>query len=368
GLVVRHRHAALRRRPRHQRLPTPRTGSTTRGRRRGDVRRAGPLGPRDDADPSDDPRGIQPRVVAPDLSEHGPRPVPRRGHWPLVPDEGARPSIPRRELGAPRGRMDFETWQPFYEQILNDFGFSREKDEAVAAELDKLLGGNRVPDSILRKIIRGKEVTVAGNGPNLEDEIGEARGGLLTADEAPEIGRCSSRITSAPREFTWSASTSNVRMRRTSIGARNSGSSTGRTSSLAASIGTNSNYETGFRAFAVRQLRIGSRAAWTSSTRATAVLCGAECKVSGSSFTIFASASTKPSSVSFVSVSVGSTMSASSTRCGKYTVGGWYPKSMRRFARSTVRTPFSAASFAALATNSCFRRPPNGTSRTPVSR
>src|SRR5881628_3003732 len=40
--------------------------------------------------------------------------------------------------------MDFETWQPFYEQILNDFGFSREKDEAVAAELDKLLGGNRV--------------------------------------------------------------------------------------------------------------------------------------------------------------------------------------------------------------------------------
>src|SRR3989449_4743177 len=329
--------------------------------------------------------------------------------------------------------------------MLNVFGFSREKDEAVAAELDKLLGGNRVPDSILRKIIRGKEVTVAGNGPNLEDEIGEARGVLLTADEAtsvalgrgllpailvtdldgvvadqvkantegtiavihghgdngPAVREWAPRFSGgtvattqsrplgglrnfggftdgdravfladhlAPREFTWSASTSNVRMRRTSIGARNSGSSTGRTSSLAASIGTNSNYETGLRAFAVRQLRIGSRAAWTSSTRATAVLCGAECKVSGSSFTIFASASTKPSSVSFVSVSVGSTMSASSTRCGKYTVGGWYPKSMRRFARSTVRTPFSAASFAALATNSCFRRPPNGTSRTPVSR
>src|SRR5207245_11199674 len=83
--------------------------------------------------------------------------------------------------------MDFETWQPFYEQILNDFGFSREKDEAVAAELDKLLGGNRVPDSILRKIIRGKEVTVAGNGPNLEDEIGEARGGPLIADEATSV-------------------------------------------------------------------------------------------------------------------------------------------------------------------------------------
>jgi uncharacterized Rossmann fold enzyme len=83
--------------------------------------------------------------------------------------------------------MDFETWQPFYEQILKDFGFSREKDEAVAGELDKLLGGNRVPDSSLRKIIRGKEVTVAGNGPNLEEEIGDAHGVLLTADEATSV-------------------------------------------------------------------------------------------------------------------------------------------------------------------------------------
>jgi len=83
--------------------------------------------------------------------------------------------------------MDFETWQPFYEQILKEFGFSREKDEAVAAELDKLLGGNRVSDSSLRKIIRGKEITVAGNGPNLEKEIGDARGVLLTADEATSV-------------------------------------------------------------------------------------------------------------------------------------------------------------------------------------
>src|SRR2546426_9003141 len=83
--------------------------------------------------------------------------------------------------------MDFETWQPFYEQILNDFGFSREKDEAVAAELDKLLGGNRVPDSILRKIIRGKEVTVAGKSPNLEGEIREAPGGFPTAGEATSV-------------------------------------------------------------------------------------------------------------------------------------------------------------------------------------
>jgi len=83
--------------------------------------------------------------------------------------------------------MEFELWEPFYEEIRKDFGFSREKDEAVALELDKLLGGNRVPDSSLRKIIRGKEVTVAGNGPNVAEEIGEARGVLLTADEATSV-------------------------------------------------------------------------------------------------------------------------------------------------------------------------------------
>src|SRR5437867_9933451 len=83
--------------------------------------------------------------------------------------------------------MEFETWEPFYEEIRKDFGCPREKDEAIAIELDKLLGGNRVPDSSLRKIIRGKEVTVAGNGPNVAEEIGEARGVLLTADEATSV-------------------------------------------------------------------------------------------------------------------------------------------------------------------------------------
>src|SRR2546425_13085098 len=83
--------------------------------------------------------------------------------------------------------MEFEAWEPFYQENLKDFGFSREQDEAVAVELDKLLGGNRIPESSLRKIIRGKEVTVAGNGPNVAQEIGGARGGLITADEATSV-------------------------------------------------------------------------------------------------------------------------------------------------------------------------------------
>src|SRR5205809_7616001 len=83
--------------------------------------------------------------------------------------------------------MEFDAWEPFYGEILKDFVFSREKDEAVAVELDKLLGGNRIPESSLRQIIRGKEVTVAGNGPNVAHEIGGARGVLITADEATSV-------------------------------------------------------------------------------------------------------------------------------------------------------------------------------------
>src|SRR5437867_12342393 len=83
--------------------------------------------------------------------------------------------------------MEFETWEPFYDEILNDFGISWEEDEAVVVEIDRLLGGSRGPDSSLRKLIRGKEVTVAGNGPNVAQEIGGARGVLLTADEATSV-------------------------------------------------------------------------------------------------------------------------------------------------------------------------------------
>src|SRR2546426_3250153 len=79
--------------------------------------------------------------------------------------------------------MEFDAWEPFYEEILKDFVFSREKDEAVAVELDKLLGGNRIPESSLRQIIRGKEVTVAGNGPNVAHEIGGGPRGPLNPGE-----------------------------------------------------------------------------------------------------------------------------------------------------------------------------------------
>lgn len=83
--------------------------------------------------------------------------------------------------------MDFSEWEPYYEEIRKDFGFPREKDEAVALELDALLSGPRVPDTELQSLFRGNEITVAGNGPNLEDQFDEVRGLLVTADEATSV-------------------------------------------------------------------------------------------------------------------------------------------------------------------------------------
>lgn len=83
--------------------------------------------------------------------------------------------------------MDFEAWEPFYLQILEDFGFSRDRDETVARELDACLGGRRTADDELRSILEGREVTVAGNGPNLAGEVTRARGVLIAADEATSV-------------------------------------------------------------------------------------------------------------------------------------------------------------------------------------
>src|SRR5256885_8002161 len=71
-----------------------------------------------------------------------------------------------------------------------------------------------------------------------------------------------------------------------------------------------------------------SRAAFASSRRLTGVVTGASCRRSGVSAASDATCSiawAKASRVSLVSVSVGSTIIASSTTRGKYTVEGWKP-------------------------------------------
>jgi uncharacterized Rossmann fold enzyme len=69
--------------------------------------------------------------------------------------------------------MRFEEWEPIYEEILEEFGFSREVDEGAARLLQSLLLGREGDLSVedLDSMIRGREVLVCGNGPSLSREL-----------------------------------------------------------------------------------------------------------------------------------------------------------------------------------------------------
>jgi uncharacterized Rossmann fold enzyme len=69
--------------------------------------------------------------------------------------------------------MRFEDWEPIYEEILEEFGFSREVDEGAARLLQSLLLGREGELSVedLDSMIRGREVLVCGNGPSLSREL-----------------------------------------------------------------------------------------------------------------------------------------------------------------------------------------------------
>ncbi|MDF0592322.1 DUF115 domain-containing protein [Methanotrichaceae archaeon M04Ac] len=70
--------------------------------------------------------------------------------------------------------MRFEEWDPIYREILEEFGFSRDEDEAAALLLKGLLSGRGGDLSLedLDSMIRGRRVLVCGNGPGLALELG----------------------------------------------------------------------------------------------------------------------------------------------------------------------------------------------------
>jgi uncharacterized Rossmann fold enzyme len=85
--------------------------------------------------------------------------------------------------------MDFESWDLYYRQILNDFGYSREEDERSARILDASLRGDRIEPSSLRATFKGREAVVAGNAPTLEEDLGGVSHPLIAADEATSVLR-----------------------------------------------------------------------------------------------------------------------------------------------------------------------------------
>jgi len=83
--------------------------------------------------------------------------------------------------------MDFDAWEPYYDRILKDFGFSRTDDERAAKVLDRRLGGDRIAPKDVAARLSGKPVTVAGNAPTLKSELARLTRVVIAADEATSI-------------------------------------------------------------------------------------------------------------------------------------------------------------------------------------
>lgn len=70
--------------------------------------------------------------------------------------------------------MRFDAWEPLYLEILDDFGFSRDRDEEASRRLlDLLRSAGNAPKILAEasKLVRGQFVIVCGNAPNLADEL-----------------------------------------------------------------------------------------------------------------------------------------------------------------------------------------------------
>jgi uncharacterized Rossmann fold enzyme len=81
--------------------------------------------------------------------------------------------------------MQFSEWEPYYQEIVEYFGFDRAADEEAARLLATLL--DRANLLSLASLTDGNEVTVCGNAPCLKDEITKITGIVFAADAAAEV-------------------------------------------------------------------------------------------------------------------------------------------------------------------------------------
>ncbi len=81
--------------------------------------------------------------------------------------------------------MNFEEWEPLYQEILQYFGFDRAEDEKAAFILSTL--ARRDDIGLLRDLCGGTHVTVCGNAPCLPSELDQVRGVVFAADAASEV-------------------------------------------------------------------------------------------------------------------------------------------------------------------------------------
>lgn len=69
--------------------------------------------------------------------------------------------------------MQFATWEPIYQSILEDFGFSRDRDEEAAELLAGILREHGPMLQAAKAIVAEQRAVVCGNAPTLEEELKE---------------------------------------------------------------------------------------------------------------------------------------------------------------------------------------------------
>jgi len=67
--------------------------------------------------------------------------------------------------------MQFATWEPIYQSILQDFGFSPGRDEEAAKLLADLLRDRETPMRAAVTRVGGRRAVVCGNAPTLDKEL-----------------------------------------------------------------------------------------------------------------------------------------------------------------------------------------------------
>ena len=86
--------------------------------------------------------------------------------------------------------MQFATWEPIYQSILQDFGFSRDRDEEAAELLAGILREHGPMLQAAKAIVTGHRAIVCGNAPNLDKELKELQerdAVFLAADGATAV-------------------------------------------------------------------------------------------------------------------------------------------------------------------------------------
>ena len=83
--------------------------------------------------------------------------------------------------------VEFEDWEPYYDQILRSFGYSKEKDERSAHILAECLPRPRLSGAELESMIMGKTVLIFGAHESVEAGISVVKNQNIQATLAPSL-------------------------------------------------------------------------------------------------------------------------------------------------------------------------------------